>query len=105
MNEQHEHSDESADATEQVMQVESPSEAHATVAEPVAPKASRLRRPLVTAVVAGVLGLGLGAGAMALAGSIGDGGHDRGDRGGHLVDGNMHFDGQMGPMQGRAGGR
>ena len=98
MNEQHEHSDESADTTEQVMQVESPN-------EPVAAKPSRQRRPLVTAVVAGVLGLGLGAGAMALAGSIGDGGHDRGDRGGHLVDGNRHFDGQMGPMQGRSGGR
>ena len=98
MNEQHEHTDEIAGTTEQVMPAESPD-------QPVAAKSSRVKRSLVTAVVAGVVGLGLGAGAMALAGSHGDGGHDRGDRGGHLSDGNMHFDGQMGRMEGRTGGR
>jgi hypothetical protein len=98
MNEQHEHTDEIVGTTEQVVPAESP-------AEPVVVKSSRVKRSLVTAVAAGVVGLGLGAGAMALAGSHDGGGHDRGDRRSHLVDGNMHFDGQMGPMQGRSGGR
>lgn len=61
------------------------------------PRRNRFRSPLVAGVVAGILGLGIGAGAVAL---IGDGAHDNHHRDGaqdigfdrHMPGGHMDHD-------------
>ena len=83
--------------------------------EPAAPSTRRFTKPLFVGVAAGIVGLGIGAGAAALIGGH-DEGRDRGDRGSmsesrsdrdqdgpFAQNGQDGQDGQMGQMGGRDG--
>lgn len=67
------------DSTEPVIDANDIDEVEFAASESEPTKRRRFSKSFATAALAGIVGLGIGAGAVALAGSIGDG-HHRGDR-------------------------